>query len=78
MGTVAPPFVESGLRLVREDLTLTDDPFTWETDREDYKEFKPMDEWSKLITKAGFTDAGKRLLQANDPSDNTLVLFTKN
>ncbi|GAB3959922.1 hypothetical protein GCM10028805_56910 [Spirosoma harenae] len=50
---------------------------SWETDQEDYKDFKPIEEWSKIITKAGFTDAGKRLLQANDPSDNTLVLFTK-
>ncbi len=50
---------------------------SWETDQEDYKEFKPIEEWSKLITKVGFTDAGKRLLQAHDPSDNTLVLFTK-
>ncbi|GAB4021658.1 methyltransferase domain-containing protein [Spirosoma koreense] len=50
---------------------------SWETDQEDYKGFKPIQEWSQLIGKAGFTDAGKRLLQANDPSDNTLVLFTK-
>lgn len=51
---------------------------TWETDQQDYKDFKPIDTWSQLITKAGFTDSGKRLLQAKDPSDNTLVLFTKN
>ena len=51
---------------------------SWETDQQDYKGFKSVDEWSRLIRKAGFTDAGKRLLQANDPSINTLVLFTKN
>ncbi|WP_338872081.1 methyltransferase domain-containing protein [Spirosoma sp. SC4-14] len=51
---------------------------SWETDQQDYKAFKPIDEWSRIVTEAGFTDAGKRLLQANDPSDNTLVLFTKN
>lgn len=50
---------------------------TWEVDKADYKDFKPIDEWSKIITKVGFTDAGKRLLQANDPSDNTMALFTK-
>jgi len=50
---------------------------SWEVDQQDYKDFKPIDEWSKLISKAGFTDAGKRLLQANDPSDNTMALFTK-
>lgn len=51
---------------------------SWETDQKDYKDFKPIDEWSRLVTAIGFTDAGKRLLQANDPSDNTLVMFTKN
>jgi SAM-dependent methyltransferase len=51
---------------------------SWETDQKDYKDFKPIDEWSQIISKAGFADAGKRLLQANDPSDNTLVLFTRN
>lgn len=51
---------------------------SWETDQQDYKGFKPIDEWSQLICRAGFTDAGQRLLQANDPSINTLVLFTKN
>jgi len=51
---------------------------SWETDQQDYKDFKSIDEWSKLVTKEGFTDAGKRLLQANDPSDNTMVIFTKN
>ncbi|GAB3990839.1 hypothetical protein GCM10028807_18910 [Spirosoma daeguense] len=49
----------------------------WETDQKDYKDFKPIDDWSNHITKAGFTDGGKRLLQTNDPSDNTMVLFTK-
>lgn len=51
---------------------------TWEVDQQDYKDFKPIDEWSRIITKAGFTEGKKRLLQANDPSDNTLALFTKN
>ncbi|QIP12591.1 class I SAM-dependent methyltransferase [Spirosoma aureum] len=50
---------------------------SWEIDQQDYKGFKPIEEWSRLISQAGFSDAGKRLLQANDPSDNTLVLFTK-
>ncbi|GAB2602976.1 methyltransferase domain-containing protein [Spirosoma areae] len=51
---------------------------TWEVDKSDYKDFKPIEKWSRLIGEAGFTDAGRRLLQANDPSDNTMVLFTKN
>ncbi|SFC74015.1 class I SAM-dependent methyltransferase [Spirosoma endophyticum] len=49
----------------------------WETDQKDYKDFKPIEEWSRIVTSVGFIDAGKRLLQANDPSDNTMVLFTK-
>jgi hypothetical protein len=30
-----------------------------------------------LIETAGFEDLGQRLLQANDPSDNTLMGFRK-
>ncbi|RRB07266.1 class I SAM-dependent methyltransferase [Larkinella rosea] len=51
---------------------------SWEVDQQDYKDFKPIDEWSRIICRAGFREGPKRLLQANDPSDNTLVLFTKN
>ena len=48
-----------------------------EFEHADFKNFKPADEWSAMITKAGFRDAGKRILQDKDPSDNTLMLFTK-
>ena len=50
---------------------------SWEFEKKDSKNFRPADEWASLITKAGFKDAGERVLQANDPSDNTLMLFTK-
>ncbi|HZY78182.1 MAG TPA: methyltransferase domain-containing protein [Cyclobacteriaceae bacterium] len=50
---------------------------TWETDKSEYKSFKPIDEWSRIVSAYGFKDAGARILQDNDPSDNTLVLFTK-
>jgi SAM-dependent methyltransferase len=50
---------------------------TWEFEVKDFKNFKPADEWAAIIEHAGFKDAGKRILQDKDPSDNTLMLFTK-
>ncbi len=50
---------------------------SWETNETEYKSFKSIDEWSSILMAAGFKDAGKRILQKNDPSLNTLVLFTK-
>jgi SAM-dependent methyltransferase len=50
---------------------------TWEFEYNDSKNFRPADEWSAMIEKEGFKDAGKRVLQDKDPSDNTLMLFTK-
>ncbi|MGF7074472.1 methyltransferase domain-containing protein [Mucilaginibacter sp. 3215] len=50
---------------------------TWEFEARDFKNFKSADEWAAIIEQAGFKDAGKRILQDKDPSDNTLMLFTK-
>jgi len=50
---------------------------TWEFEGKDFKNFKSADEWAAIIEKAGFKDSGKRILQDKDPSDNTLMLFTK-
>lgn len=50
---------------------------TWDFEHRDFKNFKPADEWAAIIEKFGFKDAGKRILQDKDPSDNTLMLFTK-
>ncbi len=50
---------------------------TWEFEKNDFKNFKSAHEWSRIICEAGFKDSGKRLLQDKDPSDNTLMLFTK-
>lgn len=50
---------------------------TWEFEKNDLKNFKSANEWSRIICEAGFKDSGKRLLQDKDPSDNTLMLFTK-
>lgn len=50
---------------------------TWETDHSEFKSFKSLDEWSKILISYGFKDSGERILQNKDPSDNTLVSFTK-
>jgi hypothetical protein len=50
---------------------------TWDFEMRDFKNFKSADDWSAIISEAGFKDAGKRILQDKDPSDNTLMLFTK-
>lgn len=49
----------------------------WETDNAEFKSFKSIDEWSRLICSYGFNDIGVRILQDMDPSDNTLVGFIK-
>ncbi|HOZ51563.1 MAG TPA: methyltransferase domain-containing protein [Chitinophagaceae bacterium] len=51
---------------------------SWETDFSEFKAFKPIEEWSQIISKHGFEDTGKRILQDNDPSLNTLIAFKKN
>lgn len=50
---------------------------SWEKDSSEYKSFKSMDEWSEIICSYGFADSGARILQDKDPSENTLVSFTK-
>jgi SAM-dependent methyltransferase len=50
---------------------------SWETDSSEFICFKSIDEWSKLISNYGFKDSGVRILQDKDPSDNTLISFTK-
>ncbi len=50
---------------------------TWETDKSEFKSFKPIEEWCKIISSYGLTDSGARILQDKDPSLNTLVSFTK-
>lgn len=50
---------------------------TWEKDHSEFKSFKSVDEWSKIVSSYGFKDQGKRILQEKDPSDNILMAFTK-
>lgn len=49
----------------------------WEANKNELRFFVPVAEWSARLQSIGFTDSGKRLLQAHDPSDNMLMLFTK-
>lgn len=49
----------------------------WETESKEFKSLRSIDEWSKIISANGFKDSGKRILQDKDPSDNTLISFTK-
>jgi SAM-dependent methyltransferase len=50
---------------------------TWEKNHLEFKSFKSVEEWSKIVSSYGFEDKGKRILQDKDPSDNTLIAFTK-
>ena len=50
---------------------------SWETDVKEFKSFKSIEEWSNIISNHGFKDSGARILQDRDPSDNTLMSFTK-
>jgi FAD/FMN-containing dehydrogenase len=50
---------------------------SWETNRKELKFFTSIDEWSRRLTAVGFVDTGKRLRQANDPTDNILMAFLK-
>lgn len=49
----------------------------WADNAAEPRYFMPLDHWIGLIEAAGFEDSGARLLQANDPSDNTLMAFRK-
>lgn len=51
---------------------------TWAFDQEEFRNFKSIEDWCGLVAQMGFTDQGARILQHKDPSDNTLVLLTKN
>lgn len=50
---------------------------SWEEDREELRLFEGIDFWVDSVSAAGFEDSGQRLLQANDPSLNTLMCFRK-
>lgn len=49
----------------------------FQTNENEFKRFRSMDEWIALISSHGFSATSKRLLQFLDPSDNTLVRLIK-
>jgi len=49
----------------------------WETNLQERRHFEPVAEWVRLLESAGFRDTGHRVLQANDPTDNTLMAFER-
>jgi FAD/FMN-containing dehydrogenase len=50
---------------------------TWETNRTELRYFEPVATWVQRLDAAGFDDSGHRVLQDNDPTDNTLLCFVK-
>jgi SAM-dependent methyltransferase len=49
----------------------------WETNHAELRHFTSIAEWVNRLAKAGLQDTGRHLLQANDPTDNTLMAFVK-
>jgi len=49
----------------------------WETNRAEPRYFAPLAAWVERLARAGLRDSGLRRLQANDPTDNVLMAFTR-
>ena len=49
----------------------------WEVNRTELRYFAPLSAWSSRLRAVGLVDRGKRILQANDPTGNTLMSFVK-
>ncbi len=49
----------------------------WETNQSDLRHFRPIAQWVSYLGEHGLRDSGQRELQANDPSDNVLLAFTR-
>jgi FAD/FMN-containing dehydrogenase len=50
---------------------------TWEANLRELRFFESAATWAERLAAAGFDDSGHRILQDNDPTDNTLFCFTK-
>ncbi len=50
---------------------------SWETNVAELRFFEPAATWVQRLGEAGFDDSGHRILQDNDPTDNTLFCFVK-
>jgi ubiquinone/menaquinone biosynthesis C-methylase UbiE len=49
----------------------------WEVNRAELRHFVSIAEWTRRLQAVGLKDAGQRLAQAHDPSDNLLMAFVK-
>ena len=49
----------------------------WSDNQREVRRFAAAETWSEYLVARGFRDLGPRLLQANDPSKNTLMAFEK-
>ena len=49
----------------------------WEVNQAELRHFVSVAEWTKRLQAVGLKDAGQRLAQAHDPSDNLLMAFVK-
>lgn len=49
----------------------------WKVNADERRHFAPIATWVERLAAHGLVDSGKRLLQENDPSDNTLLCFEK-
>jgi FAD/FMN-containing dehydrogenase len=50
---------------------------TWETNLAERRYFESAQTWVDRLAAAGFDDSGARVLQKNDPTDNTLFCFIR-
>ncbi len=50
---------------------------TWETNTAELRFFEPVATWIQRLDEAGFDDSAHRVLQDNDPTDNTLLCFVR-
>lgn len=50
---------------------------TVEAERNEYRNFQPLSHWIDVVEKEGFSVGSDRLLQAGDPTLNTMLSFTK-
>jgi SAM-dependent methyltransferase len=49
----------------------------WEVNQQERRRFAPVADWVRVVEGQGLRDSGRRLLQAHDPTDNTLLVFDK-
>ncbi len=49
----------------------------WETNAQELRHFRSIDEWIDILGRHGFEPTGSRLFQANDPTLNALLCFRR-